>query len=57
MFDPMTDIPETDEQAEQALRHGRDPSIGNSLAGIYRCQRAMGSSLLEAYGGSVVGTH
>ena len=49
MFDPMTDVPETDEQVEIALQYGRDPIVGSSLVGIYQCRRAQGASVLEAY--------
>ena len=49
MFNPDFDVPETDEQAEIAIRHGKDDLIGRNLIGIYRCRRGLGDSLLKAY--------
>jgi len=48
-FSPMQDVPTDDKQAESTLRHERPVITGNSLCGIYRCKRALGLSVLEAY--------
>jgi len=48
MFNPMTDVPENDEQVKIAFS-GYTPIIGNCLFGIYQCRRAQGVSVLEAY--------
>jgi len=49
MFDPMLDVPETDEEAEVALRYGKRELTGKNLVGIFQCRRAMGEDLLTAY--------
>jgi hypothetical protein len=48
-FDPMRNVPITDNEAETALRYGKDELFGSSLVGIFQCRRAMGQTLLEAY--------
>lgn len=48
MFNPMTDVPETDEQADIALQRS-DPRLTNILQNLYRCHRNMGESVIEAF--------
>ena len=48
-FDPMADIPTTDDQAETALLYGRSELTGKCLVGIFQCRRAKGEDLLAAY--------
>ena len=48
-FDPTRTVPADDEQAEIALRHEQPTTLGDSLCGIYRCKRAQGLPVLEAY--------
>jgi hypothetical protein len=47
-FDPMSEVPQNDEQAQEALRfkHGE---LGEDLVGIYRSRRARGATVLKAY--------
>lgn len=47
-FDPMRDVPKTDEQAETALVRD-DDLLTRSLRGIYRTHRAQGKSVVEAF--------
>lgn len=47
-FDPRHDVPIDDEEAEIALRHGKT-EVSDSLCGIYRCRRAAGATVLEAF--------
>lgn len=47
-FDPMHDVPETDEQAEIALLRD-DDILTNALRGLYRCYRAQGETVLKAF--------
>lgn len=49
-FDPMVQVPETDEQAMQAISHGKDELIGKSGCGLYLIYRQRdGMSVLQAY--------
>lgn len=48
-FDPMTEEPQTDEQAKEALRYGKSELMAVSMVGIYQCRRAQGDSILDAY--------
>lgn len=48
-FDPMTQVPKTDEQAVTALRYGRSPLTGSCLVGLFQVYRAQGKPLLDAY--------
>jgi hypothetical protein len=48
-FNPVTDIPQTDDQARTALMHERDDLIGRNLVGIFNVHRSMNKPLLEAY--------
>jgi hypothetical protein len=54
MFNPLTQIPTTDEEAESALSYGRDELTGKSLVGIFQVRRAQSDSLLEAYEAALV---
>lgn len=47
-FDPMSDVPETDEQAEIALQRG-DDILTNALRGLYRVHRAKSETVLRAF--------
>jgi hypothetical protein len=49
MFDPTLDIPTTDEEAKIALRHGKSELAAVCLVGLFKCYRADGLPLLEAY--------
>jgi len=49
MFDPLWDIPESDEEAKTALTFQRDDLTGKNLVGIYECRRAQGATVHEAY--------
>lgn len=49
VFDPMLDVPKTDEQVEIALRFNKPDIAGKILIGIYNCGRGEGKSLIEAY--------
>jgi hypothetical protein len=42
-------MPQTDEQAERALRSERHPSVGARLVRLYRRQRAKGDTVEQAY--------
>lgn len=48
-FNPLSDVPTTQEEVYAALRYGRDEIVGNSLVGIFDCHIGMGDSLLDAY--------
>lgn len=48
-FNPMQNVPANDEQAKIALRHEKGKVTGDSLCGIYRCKRELGSPVLDAY--------
>lgn len=47
-FDPMKDVPKTDEQARIALQRSSE-GLTITLIGIYECHRALGESVLEAF--------
>jgi len=46
--DTLNRIPKTDEEAIENLRFGKE-MIGESMASIFECERALGFSLMEAY--------
>lgn len=48
MFDPMTDVPASDEQVHIALQRD-DELLTKNLRGLYRCFRAEGETVREAY--------
>lgn len=48
-FNPLSDVPTTQEEVYAALRVGRSELVGNSLIGIYNCHYQMGCSMLDAY--------
>jgi len=48
-FDPMQDIPTTDEEAMAALRYGKNAFMRKCLVGIFECYRAEGQPTLTAY--------
>lgn len=48
-FDPMRDVPTTDEQAHFALRWGRNRGTGEPLVGLYKVKRAQGAAVIDAY--------
>jgi len=48
-FDPMGDVPKTDEQARVAIEHGKDKDVVRSALGLYRARRMQGDSVLDAY--------
>ena len=48
-FDPVYDIPTTDEEAKIALRHGKSELAAACLVGLFECYRAEGLPLSEAY--------
>jgi hypothetical protein len=47
-FDPMTDVPENDEQALLALER-QDEVVTSCLRGLYRIYREEGMTILDAY--------
>lgn len=47
-FNPMHDVPETDEQAMIALRRDSD-GLTNALHGLYSVHRAKGETVIEAF--------
>ena len=47
-FNPMTDVPETDEQATIALERN-DDLLTSILRGLYECYRAQNNSVVEAF--------
>lgn len=47
-FDPMTDVPTTEEEVMIALQRS-DEEIARSLQGIYRAKRGKGKELFDAY--------
>jgi len=49
MFDPMLDIPTTDEEAKIALRHDKSKPIASCLVSLFEYYSAEGLPLLEAY--------
>jgi len=48
MFDPMCDIPETDEEARIALQRD-DEIVTKSLVSLYELDRLEGKTVLEAF--------
>ena len=48
-FDPMHDIPATDEEAKIALRCDKSELAAACLVGLFECYCAEGLPLLEAY--------
>ena len=50
MFDPMTDIPVDDNEAQIAIRHGKDATVGACGWGLYQIFRIHdGESVVQAY--------
>ena len=49
MFDPVRDIPTTDDEAKSVLRFGRDTLISDLLIGLFESRRNQGDEVLEAY--------
>ena len=49
MFDPTTDVPKTEAEAIDAIKHGKPQLVGASMVGIFQCRIAQGDSLLRAY--------
>lgn len=49
VFNPLRDIPATDDEVKTALAYGKSELTSTSLIGIYECRRALGESLLQAY--------
>lgn len=47
-FNPMTDVPKTDEEARIALERN-DDLLTKNLRGLYSAYRAKGKSVLEAF--------
>ena len=47
-FNPMTDVPKTDEQAMIALERN-DDLLTSILQGLYRCYHAQNNSVVEAF--------
>jgi hypothetical protein len=48
-FNPMINVPTTDEEVLLCLTYGRDRLTGANLRGIYQCRREKGEDLLTAY--------
>lgn len=48
-FNPMLDVPTTDDEARIALRYKKSDLVARNLVGIFECQRALGETLIEAY--------
>jgi hypothetical protein len=48
-FDPMLDIPKTDEEVKAALAVGKSKLGATACWGLYRVYRQQGNDLLEAY--------
>jgi len=48
-FDPMLDIPKTDEEVKAALAVGKSELGATACWGLYRVYRRQGDGLLEAY--------
>jgi len=49
MFDPMRDIPTTDDEARLALRFERTDLTADNLVGIFESLRSQGDEILKAY--------
>lgn len=49
MKDWMTEVPQTDSEAEAALMFDKSDLVGKNLVGIFQIKRAQGLPLLEAY--------
>lgn len=48
-FDPMSDIPQDDDEARIALKHGKDDLVGRNVVGIFNCKREQGMITIKAY--------
>lgn len=49
-FDPLKDIPTNDEQAEIAIKFGKDPLVGVSAYGLYQIYRKYdNATVIQAY--------
>jgi len=49
-FDPLKDIPTNDEQAEIAIKFGKDPLVGASAYGLYQIYRKYdNATVIQAY--------
>jgi hypothetical protein len=48
-FDPDHDIPQDDEEAVIAIKHGKDDLVGKNVVGIFRCKREQGMDTIKAY--------
>lgn len=47
-FDPMSDVPVTDEQVKYSLSV-RPDNVGDSMWGFYCCERKLGKPVLDAW--------
>jgi len=49
-FNPLKDIPTNDEQAEIAIKFGKDPLVGASAYGLYQIYRKYDdATIIQAY--------
>jgi hypothetical protein len=48
-FDPMTQVPKTDEQVLQCFKCGKKSDIWKTQWGLYQVLRMQGKTLVEAY--------
>lgn len=49
-FNPLTDIPTNDEQAEIAIKFGKDPLVGSCAYRLYEIYRERdNASIIQAY--------